>query len=123
SRDIRQPRGGRAPRAPGSVLQASRLKQPHERFPRRRRPPVRRARMIALFSYGTLQQAEVQLSNYGRLLDGEPDALIGYRLAPVVIDDPHVIGVSGMGVHTIALPTGNPADRIPGVVFQLSDAE
>jgi gamma-glutamylcyclotransferase (GGCT)/AIG2-like uncharacterized protein YtfP len=79
--------------------------------------------MIALFSYGTLQQDEVQLATYGRLLDGEPDALTGYRLEPVVIDDPHVIGVSGKEVHTIARSSADPADRIPGVVFQITDAE
>jgi hypothetical protein len=33
--------------------------------------------VIALFSYGTLQQPQVQLTNYGRLVDGTADALIG----------------------------------------------
>jgi hypothetical protein len=79
--------------------------------------------MTALFSYGTLQQPEVQLATYGRLLDGEPDVLVGYRLAPVVIDDPRVVGVSGKDVHTIARATGDPADRISGVIFQLTDVE
>jgi gamma-glutamylcyclotransferase (GGCT)/AIG2-like uncharacterized protein YtfP len=79
--------------------------------------------MVALFSYGTLQQGEVQLATYGRELAGSPDALLGYVLAPVVIDDPHVVAISGSGVHTIARPTANPADRIPGVLFELTDAE
>jgi hypothetical protein len=79
--------------------------------------------MIALFSYGTLQQREVQLATYGRELEGSADALLGYVLAPVVIDDPLVVEVSGKEVHTIARPTGNPADRIPGVLFELTDAE
>jgi hypothetical protein len=79
--------------------------------------------MVSLFSYGTLQQREVQLATYGRELDGSADALLGYVLAPVVIDDLHVVEVSGKEVHTIARPTGNPADRIPGVLFELTDAE
>lgn len=79
--------------------------------------------MIALFSYGTLQQPEVQLATYGRLLDGEPDALVGYRPEPVVIDDPRVVGLSGKEVHTIARESGNSADRLPGVVLLLTDAE
>jgi hypothetical protein len=79
--------------------------------------------MVALFSYGTLQQRDVQLATYGRELAGSLDALLGYVLAPVVIDDPHVVEISGKGVHTIARPTGNPADRIPGVLFELTDAE
>ena len=78
---------------------------------------------IALFSYGTLQMPSVQRATYGRLLNGEPDALCGYRLAPVEIDDPHVVRLSGKAVHTIAVPTGDPADRIAGVVFGLTKAE
>jgi hypothetical protein len=70
-----------------------------------------------------LQQRQVQLATYGRELAGSPDALVGYELAPVVIDDPHVVEVSGSGVHTIARRTGNAADRIPGVLFELTDAE
>jgi gamma-glutamylcyclotransferase (GGCT)/AIG2-like uncharacterized protein YtfP len=81
------------------------------------------AATIALFSYGTLQQPEVQRANYRRLLDGEPDALLGYRLAPLPIDDSSVVEISGKAVHTIACPTGDPADRIPGMVFRLTVAE
>jgi gamma-glutamylcyclotransferase (GGCT)/AIG2-like uncharacterized protein YtfP len=78
---------------------------------------------VLLFSYGTLRQREVQLANYGRQLEGSPDALPGYRLAEVLIDDPHVVTVSGKAVHTIARATGDPADRIGGMVFELTPAE
>jgi gamma-glutamylcyclotransferase (GGCT)/AIG2-like uncharacterized protein YtfP len=78
---------------------------------------------VSIFSYGTLQQPGVQLANYGRLLRGKPDALIGYRLAPLEITDPHVIEVSGKAVHTIACATGSPDDRIEGTVFKLSEDE
>ena len=78
---------------------------------------------IALFSYGTLRQAEVQLSNYGRLLEGEPDVLAGYRLAPVEIADPEVVRISGKAIHTIAIASGVRDDRIEGVLFMLSEAE
>ena len=33
---------------------------------------------VWLFSYGTLQQDEVQLATFGRLLEGRKDALPGY---------------------------------------------
>jgi Gamma-glutamyl cyclotransferase, AIG2-like len=79
--------------------------------------------VIALFSYGTLQQREVQLATYGRLLQGTPDVLTGYRLAPLAISDPRVVAVSGKAVHTIARPTGDPADRISGTLFELTEAE
>lgn len=78
---------------------------------------------VALFSYGTLQMPSVQQAIYGRLLDGEPDALPGYHLVPVAIDDPHVVRLSGMSAHTIASATGNPADRVAGMVFRLTSAE
>src|SRR5687767_8011425 len=78
---------------------------------------------IPLFSYGTLQLRDVQLATYGRELTGEPDALPGYRLAPLEIADEHVIGISGQAVHSIARETGNPGDRVSGVVFLLTDAE
>jgi Gamma-glutamyl cyclotransferase, AIG2-like len=78
---------------------------------------------ISLFSYGTLREAKVQAATFGRLLEGRPDALAGFALSPMAIADPHVIAVSGAGVHTIARPTGNPADRIPGLVFQISEDE
>jgi hypothetical protein len=81
------------------------------------------AATIALFSYGTLRQAEVQTANYGRLLDGQPDVLAGYRPVPVAIADPDVVRISGKAVHTIAVASGDPDDRIDGVVFLLTAGE
>lgn len=78
---------------------------------------------IALFSYGTLRQAEVQLATYGRLVETEADVLTGYVLARILIDDPHVVSLSGKSVHTIAQPTGSAADRIDGVVLLLTEDE
>ena len=78
---------------------------------------------VRLFAYGTLQQREVQLATYGRELIGTPDALAGYRLEPLQITDPQVVRLSGKAVHRIARATGDPADRIPGTLFELSEAE
>lgn len=80
-------------------------------------------RTVRLFAYGTLRQREVQLATWGRALDGSPDALVGYRLEPVAIADPAVVRLSGRAVHTIARATGDPADRIAGMLFELSEAE
>jgi hypothetical protein len=77
----------------------------------------------ALFSYGTLRQPEVQRATYGRLLEGRPDSLAGYRLAPLAISSPEVVRLSGKAIHAIARRTGRPGDRIEGVVFQLTAAE
>jgi hypothetical protein len=78
---------------------------------------------VLLFSYGTLQLPEVQRATYGRLLEGRPDVLPGYALAPLAITDPEVVRISGAAVHTIARRTGNETDRIPGVVFRITPAE
>ena len=79
--------------------------------------------MAALFSYGTLQQREVQLANYSRELQGTPDVLTGYCLQPLAISDPKVIEVSGKAVHSIACETGQHEDRIAGLLFELSADE
>ncbi|HEY1607053.1 MAG TPA: gamma-glutamylcyclotransferase family protein [Allosphingosinicella sp.] len=78
---------------------------------------------VSLFSYGTLQLPEVQRATYGRLLEGVADVLVGYRLEPLVISSPDVVGISGLEIHTIARRSGDPGDRVPGVVFRLTAAE
>ncbi len=78
---------------------------------------------VGLFAYGTLQQREVQLATYGRLLEGKSDSLSGFRLEPLVISDAEVVRLSGKAVHQIARATGDPNDRIPGVLFRISRDE
>jgi gamma-glutamylcyclotransferase (GGCT)/AIG2-like uncharacterized protein YtfP len=76
-----------------------------------------------LFSYGTLQQENVQLSTFGRLLKGQPDALIGFKQELVEITDPDVLAKSGKRFHPIVMHSGNDADRVPGTVFEITPAE
>lgn len=76
-----------------------------------------------LFSYGTLRLRDVQLANYARELDGERDALVGYRVADLVVADPNIVSLSGSAVHPIARHTGDPADRVEGMRFELSEAK
>jgi gamma-glutamylcyclotransferase (GGCT)/AIG2-like uncharacterized protein YtfP len=78
---------------------------------------------VSLFAYGTLRQANVQLATFGRRLEGRPDSLPGFALAPLTITDPGVIATSGRAVHTMARPSGDPADLVPGLVFSLTPAE
>ena len=79
--------------------------------------------MPLLFSYGTLQQDDVQHSTFGRPLQGSSDNLIGFILAQEPIDDPQVVATSGKAVHPIAKFTGSRHNRVPGMVFEVSDAE
>jgi hypothetical protein len=78
---------------------------------------------IPLFSSGTLQLPEVQRVTYGRLLDGAPDGMTGYRLVPLTITSAEVVPLSGEPAHMIACRTGNAADRIEGVVYWITPAE
>jgi hypothetical protein len=65
----------------------------------------------------------VQRANFGRLLDGEADVLPGYRLGNVTISDPAVVATSGSATHLIVIPTGDPADTVPGLLFRITAAE
>jgi len=76
-----------------------------------------------LFSYGTLRQREVQLSTFGRELDGRPDAIVGYDLHHVTITDPHVIATSGSDRHPILKPSERPDAAVEGTVFAISADE
>jgi gamma-glutamylcyclotransferase (GGCT)/AIG2-like uncharacterized protein YtfP len=78
---------------------------------------------VHLFSYGTLRQDDVQRALFGRAVAGAADALPGYRVATVTISDPAAIETSGFATHLILDPTGDPADRVEGVVLTLSEAE
>lgn len=79
--------------------------------------------MEKLFSYGTLQYESVQLSTFGRKLEGVPDVLLGYKLEKIKITDPDVIKTSGESEHLILIPSGNIQDQIKGTVFEISPAE
>ncbi len=65
----------------------------------------------------------VQQENFGRKLIGAEDVLIGYRLEDLVIRDDNVLGISGRDVHPIAVHTGDPGDRIAGVLFEMDEQE
>lgn len=87
-------------------------------------PKLRRsADMELLFSYGTLQQENVQLATFGRRLTGTPDKLLQYEQSLVAIDDPEVVATSGKTHHPIVKHTGNPADTVLGTVFEVTPSE
>ncbi|MGH9007484.1 MAG: gamma-glutamylcyclotransferase [Acidimicrobiales bacterium] len=78
---------------------------------------------VRVFSYGTLQQPDVQMSSFGRLLVGAPDRLPGYTSNWVQITDPEVIAASGSDRHPIVQATGVARDSVEGTVFVLSPEE
>lgn len=76
-----------------------------------------------LFSYGTLQIESVQLAAFGRKLDGQPDALIGYRVELVATKDHDFEIKSGATQHRNLRYTGIASDLVEGTVFQLTKEE
>lgn len=76
-----------------------------------------------LFSYGTLQREEIQLSTFGRRLEGKPDLLEGYRLTRIPIQDEIVVATSGDTHYRNIQLTGIPSDIIVGTVFTVTTKE
>jgi Gamma-glutamyl cyclotransferase, AIG2-like len=76
-----------------------------------------------LFSYGTLQLDQVQIATFGRSLTRWPDHLPGFSLSLIEITDPDVVATSGQTHHPIVTRTGDPQDRIAGMVFEVTAAD
>ena len=71
-----------------------------------------------LFSYGTLQQENVQLGSFGRKLIGYQDYLPEYKIKNLKIKDPKVLELSGKKYHPVALPSSG--DSVKGMVFEVT---
>jgi hypothetical protein len=76
-----------------------------------------------LFSYGTLQQASVQIATFGRVLAGHPDTLAGFTTALVAIADPVRAAAVGRSHNVNAVPTGRSDDQLNGTVLEVTEAE
>ena len=79
--------------------------------------------MPLVFSYGTLQYQSVQLSTFGRLLEGQRDELVGFESSLVPIEDPRAAAASGQTHHANVTFNGRNDSRVSGMVFDLTDAE
>jgi len=79
--------------------------------------------MPRLFSYGTLQLAQVQLATFGRLLNGTAAQLPGYLVGQLEITDPAVLATSGERFHPILRTTSAAGAAVDGSVFELTDTE
>jgi gamma-glutamylcyclotransferase (GGCT)/AIG2-like uncharacterized protein YtfP len=66
--------------------------------------------MPFLFAYGTLQQDDVQRATFGRPLQGQSDALVGFERT------------MARG-HLTVTETGRPDDRVAGLVFDVTEAD
>jgi hypothetical protein len=75
-----------------------------------------------LFTYGTLRNEPVQLSIFGRRLEGGPGALVGYRLVNIEVQDQSFVAHSG-AVQRNLQHTGNVGDVVEGFVFTVTEKE
>lgn len=66
--------------------------------------------MPFLFAYGTLQDGDVQRATFGRLLQGEADALVGFERS------------TARNLANVSF-TGRANDRVAGMVFEVTDAD
>lgn len=66
--------------------------------------------MEYLFSYGTLQDPQVQEYIFGRLLQGKTDTVLGFKK-----QDKAVFGRYPLVVHT-----GNPEDKVLGMAYKVN---
>jgi len=73
-----------------------------------------------LFSYGTLQNNQVQIDLFGRILSGSKDILQGFKLAVIEITDEVFLSRGEQNTQRIAIATGDPQDQIEGMVFEVT---
>jgi gamma-glutamylcyclotransferase (GGCT)/AIG2-like uncharacterized protein YtfP len=71
---------------------------------------------VLLFSYGTLQNKDVQIANFGRELAGRPDGLSGYTRGVV-----HA--VTGESHYANLEARSNLLDSVSGIVFEITSQE
>jgi gamma-glutamylcyclotransferase (GGCT)/AIG2-like uncharacterized protein YtfP len=76
-----------------------------------------------VFSYGTLQRDSVQIDNFGRRLEGRPDALIGYQIVLIPIQDQEVVLATGETNYRNIQFTGAASDVVEGTVFTVTSEE
>lgn len=76
-----------------------------------------------LFSYGMLQDPEVQLDLFGRVVEAHDDVLSGYHVDYVEFEDPRVMDASGLTMHPIVRKTDDPRDKVTGRVLHLTEDE
>ena len=78
---------------------------------------------VYLFAYGHLQSPEVQVSSFGRALDGAQDSMAGFRKHIVEITDPDLLAGGGKRFCPTLLPSDDPSDEVAGMRYAITDEE
>ncbi|KAB5490851.1 MULTISPECIES: gamma-glutamylcyclotransferase family protein [Flagellimonas] len=66
--------------------------------------------MEHLFTYGTLQERQVQLDVFGHLMEGHPDVLLSFKKMENAV----------YGQYPVVIRTENVKDKVKGTVYTLS---
>lgn len=69
--------------------------------------------MALLFTYGTLQDLQVQQYVFGRILDGQPDFLLGFKKMENAV----------YGRYSLVIQTGKIEDKVEGKVYEVSEID
>lgn len=77
---------------------------------------------VNLFSYGTLQTQTVQLSIFGRTIQTTADALVGYQLSEIQVEEPKFLAHSPAVQRNVQY-TGNTSHIVEGPVLALTKKE
>lgn len=76
-----------------------------------------------LFSYGTLQQADVQLRLFGKTVTSNADSLLGYRVQTIKITDAAFLSGGESAIQKTLIYTGNSNDQLQGELLHVSKEE
>jgi gamma-glutamylcyclotransferase (GGCT)/AIG2-like uncharacterized protein YtfP len=79
--------------------------------------------MPLVFSYGSLQDEDVQKRTLGRAVRGFRDELRGFEPTQVAIQDPTVAAALGKTHHENVVRNGSDESRVPGTVLEVTDDE
>lgn len=61
--------------------------------------------------------------SFGRLLQGQPDHLVGFEQSLLKIEDPEFVAKSGKAYHAIVKFNGRNDSRVSGTLFEVTDSE
>ncbi len=76
-----------------------------------------------LFSYGTLQKEKVQMELFGRIFQGAPDTLRGYKAMVIEIKDETFLAKGEQKNQLTAIISDNKKDAVQGTVLELTKEE
>lgn len=79
--------------------------------------------MPLIFAYGTLQEKDIQLATFGRIVDSQNDALVGFEKTQVRIEDPTMAVELGRTHHANVEFVGNASSRVNGMALDVTDAD